>query len=1524
MADNNFEAFCGGAFWNLTLVLENTWPQFTDCFLHTVLIWVPCAFLFLSLPFYVTSVNKQGSRGTPFPVTLINGARLFCCITLATLSLVQLLVRTEEEAISRSVAAYLGDALWLAAFFVMVLMTQYERLKGAGQSSAVPFFFWLLTSLCNIIPFYTIIIQKLYERDLVSFTIVTLSFALQLTLLLLTACNDHGGHSDYTLFDDKPCPLNTCSFPSFLFFSWMTKLMINGYRRDLDESDLWTLPEEERSEYLVPTFKQLWQEEEQRCERINSARHPVKLNSVRYIASNGHGNGHSNGSLKKVTEKTHLVDKRADIDEEKEKKSTPSLIRVMVRMHLKTFVICYFQKVLSDLILLCSPLLLGVLISYLSDRAEGREWQGYVLCFGMALTIVVKAVLFAHSMFASTRIGVRIKATLIAAVYQKALSMNNASKTKSTVGEVVNLMSVDAQRILDMMTVFFFAFTTPVQIIVSIALLYVTIGPSILAGVLLLIMMMPLNGHVVMKQRTLQTDNLKFKDIRIRLFNEILNGIKVLKLYAWEPSFREKIREIRLKEIVILFKLAYLNIAMSISWDMAPYLVTLVTFATYILADPEAYLDAGKAFVTLSLFNILRAPLNLLSTMIMFIVQAQVSFKRINTFLLNEDLDASAVIRDDTAENVISIQDGNFSWDRSVRPTLTDINLNIGEGQLVAVVGPVGCGKSSLISAMLGEMETVQGKVTSRGSIAYVPQQAWIQNATVRDNILFGKPYKKKNYDKVMDTCELERDLTILSAGDMTEIGEKGINLSGGQKQRVSVARAVYSESDVYLFDDPLSAVDSHVGKAIFKKVIGPTGVLKKKTRVLVTHGVHWLPMVDEIIVMLDGKISERGSYEELVSHDGPFAQFLKIYLTEMHDSEDEVDPEIMEMRNQLVKRLDSITSDGFSSADELTIGTSNRRQRGSRRRRESEKKPRVDIEDSVASVIIPLKEAELTAGAGGRLTTTETIEKGKVDRQVFKDYGHAAGMVALATGFLSYCVYQGFSVGANFWLNVWTGDRALLNASTSDPEALMEGNHYYLAIFGVFGIVQLLFLLGFNYFFWTRMVMAARFLHSRLADRILHAPMSFFDTTPTGRILNRVSRDVETLDNTLPMIIRDWLVTFGLVLVTLIVIMIMTPLSGLVLLPVVVLYYFCQGFYVPTARQLKRIESVTRSPIYTLFSETLTGAASIRAYGATDRFLEESKARVDRNQIYYFATMTAVRWLQFNLDILAAMVVMAASLFTLLSSDSDSSDAGLSVSYALQVSGTLTWMTRQICEFETNIVSVERLKEYSELDTEAPWIIGDKRPPRSWPETGEVTFNNYQTRYREGLELVVKGVTCSIKDGERVGIVGRTGAGKSSLTLALFRLIEAAGGSILIDSVNIADMGLHDLRSRLTILPQDPVMFSGTLRMNLDPFDEYSEQQVWTALDRAHLRQSVVSLPGQLDFQCGEEGTNLSVGQRQLVCLARTLLRRTKILVLDEATAAVDMETDALIQNTIRTEFNHSTIITIAHRLNTIMDYDK
>ncbi|KAK7111848.1 hypothetical protein V1264_011414 [Littorina saxatilis] len=453
----------------------------------------------------------------------------------------------------------------------------------------------------------------------------------------------------------------------------------------------------------------------------------------------------------------------------------------------------------------------------------------------------------------------------------------------------------------------------------------------------------------------------------------------------------------------------------------------------------------------------------------------------------------------------------------------------------------------------------------------------------------------------------------------------------------------------------------------------------------------------------------------------------------------------------------------------------------------------------------------------------------------------------------------------------------------------------------------------------------ASKQMHQGMLVTVLRLPMTFFDTTPLGRVLNRFSKDVDTVDTVLPERMSMWLRCLLQVIGTVVVISMSTPIFLALIVPLGILYFIVQRFYVATSRQLKRLESTSRSPIYSHFGETITGASTIRAFNQQERFIQQSESKVDENQVCYYPSIVSNRWLAIRLEFVGNCIIFFASLFAVLGREHLSPGiVGLSVSYAMNVTQTLNWMVRMTCELETNIVAVERVKEYTEAPTEAPWEIPEKKPDPAWPQDGVIEFKDYQTRYREGLDLVLKGINCSIKSGEKIGIVGRTGAGKSSLTLALFRIIESAEGQISVDDIGIGSIGLHDLRSKLTIIPQDPVVFSGSLRMNLDPFDKHTDEDLWKALEHAHLKNFVQGLPAGLLYECTEGGENLSVGQRQLLCLARALLRKTKVLILDEATAAVDLETDDLIQGTIRTEFAECTVLTIAHRLNTIMDYTR
>uniref|UniRef100_A0A674K4E7 Multidrug resistance-associated protein 1 n=1 Tax=Terrapene triunguis TaxID=2587831 RepID=A0A674K4E7_9SAUR len=1289
----------------------------------------------------------------------------------------------------------LGITMLLATFLI-----QYERMKGV-QSSGVMLIFWFTALLCATIIFRSKILHALNlgaEVDVFRYITFYSYFVLVLIQLILSCFPERPPLFSETVNDPIPCPESSASFLSKITFWWITGLMIQGYRRPLEAKDLWSLNKEDTSEEVVQGLARYWEKEFE-----------------------------------------------ALIVKPSQRNSAPSLLKVLYKTFGPYFLMSFLFKACHDLMMFSGPEILKLLINFVNDK-DAPNWQGY-LYTGLLFACACLQTLILHQYFHICFVtGMRLKTAVIGAVYRKALVITNSARKTSTVGEIVNLMSVDAQRFMDLATYINMIWSAPLQVILALYLLWQNLGPSVLAGVAVMILLVPVNAVMVA--------HMKSKDNRIKLMNEILNGIKVLKLYAWELAFKEKVLGIRQEELKVLKKSAYLAAVSTFTW------VALSTFAVYVLVDKNNVLDAQKAFVSLALFNILRFPLNILPMVISSMVQASVSLKRLRLFLSHEELEPDSIIRG-------SIKDGN-------------INFTVPEGSLIAIVGQVGCGKSSLLSALLGEMDKREGYVAVKGSVAYVPQQAWIQNAALKDNIIFGREMKESQYKRVIEACALLPDIEILPSGDRTEIGEKGVNLSGGQKQRVSLARAVYCNTDVYLFDDPLSAVDAHVGKHIFDKVIGPKGILKNKTRVLVTHGVSFLPLMDTIIVMTDGKISEMGSYQELLNQDGAFAEFLRTYANADQD---------VENGGKLIKKLQLSNSSTYSGETGKSLNQTSTT--------ELQKAP-----------------AEKNAW---KLTEADTAKTGRVKATVYWEYMKAIGLfISFLSIFLFMCNHIA-ALASNYWLSLWTDDPVI--------NGTQQHTHVRLGVYGALGMSQGIAVFGYSMAVSIGGIFASRHLHVGLLHSVLRSPMSFFERTPSGNLVNRFSKEMDTIDSVIPQIIKMFMGSLFNVIGACIIILLATPIAAIVIPPLGFVYFFVQRFYVATSRQLKRLESVSRSPVYSHFNETLLGVSVIRAFEEQTRFKQQSDLKVDENQKAYFPSIVANRWLAVRLECVGNCIVLFAALFAVIARNSLSPGlVGLSVSYSLQVTTYLNWLVRMSSEMETNIVAVERVKEYSEMEKEAPWCIEQTAPPNNWPHEGKVEFRGYGLRYREDLDLVLKNINVTINGGEKVGIVGRTGAGKSSLTLGLFRINESAEGEIIIDGVNVAKIGLHDLRFKITIIPQDPVLFSGSLRMNLDPFDKYSDEEIWTSLELAHLKNFVSSLPDKLNHECSEGGENLSVGQRQLVCLARALLRKSKILVLDEATAAVDLETDDLIQSTIRTQFEDCTVLTIAHRLNTIMDYER
>ncbi|XP_059177525.1 multidrug resistance-associated protein 1-like [Physella acuta] len=1075
----------------------------------------------------------------------------------------------------------------------------------------------------------------------------------------------------------------------------------------------------------------------------------------------------------------------------------------------------------------------------------------------------------------------------------------------------------------------FFMIEAPLDFLVGLIMIYYTVGVAMFAalGTLAFLFILKLIGSRL--QLRCEEELREAADKRMKITSQVFAGIKALKLYAWEEAFKSQMNNIRRDELKAVFKFHCLRLATSFAWTGGFFWLPFFTFLTYILVDQENYLNASVVFVTISYLGIVRRAITYFGYSLDYVIAGFVSSRRLMNFLESKDMEKPPVdnFSSNLTENdAIFISNGNFGWTTNSEATLKNICLQVPKGSLVAVVGMVGSGKSSLLSAILGEMVVHSGHVNKQGTIGYIPQEAWIQHNTLRENILFGSEVRDDEYSEVIKACALGPDLEVLPSGDDTEIGENGINLSGGQKQRVSLARAVYHKSDIYLLDDPLSAVDSHVGRHIFDHVIGKNGLLKNKTRVLVTHGLQWLPEVDRVFVMTDGQCTEQGSFEELMSHNGPFSQFLSQYLSQqqaqtervkirdvnvnLKDEEESVsiiELENEEARKDIIKRL--VSSDTIKEND-LEL------------KKHFEDNKQTTFVKQLSMKAVEAEEFDVSS----KLIQEEEIASGRVSWSVYTSFWKSMGYFSISVMSLLFLSCFVFELVAGFWLSYWVDSPLLNNHSlpAHSPERHAE-NIYYVSIYSIWGILETVAVIIFTIIKSFRHRHVARKTYELLINSILTSPIQFFDTTPIGRILSRISSDMGVVDLTLILWMEIWLHSIFSIFCMIVAIIINMPVYLAVIIPVVLLFYFIEKLYLPTSCQLRRLERKGLSPILSHTSESFAGRSVICAFREEERFIKESEEKVDFFQQKTYTSMACERWLSIRLGVISDVLVLIAGILCVAYHDQLSPGLiGLSMSMALTVTGNMQLQVRVASLLEMDIVSVERILQYINLPSEAPRHLPCPGYTQQWPQTGDIIFKDVCVQYRKGLDLVLKKISFHVQDGEKVGIVGRTGAGKSSLLLTLFRLVEPCDGQIFIDGLDISKLGLYDLRQKLTILPQDPVLFTGTLRTNLDPFDEFQEKEIWTSLEHCHLKSFVKNLPEGLDYEVGEGGTNLSIGQRQLVCLGRALLRKTKILVLDEATAAVDVETDELIQKTIRSEFQGCTVLTIAHRLNTVMDYDR
>ncbi|EPQ56430.1 multidrug resistance-associated ABC transporter [Gloeophyllum trabeum ATCC 11539] len=1164
-------------------------------------------------------------------------------------------------------------------------------------------------------------------------------------------------------------------------------------------------------------------------------------------------------------------------------------------------------KIVQDCLAFLQPQLLRWLLVYIASYQSIRtndnpnhlsKVQGYAIALIMFAAALAQSVILQQYFQLCYETGMRVRAGLVTAIYKKALVLANDERSRSS-GDIVNLMSVDATRMQDLCTYGLISISGPLQITLAFVSLYNLLGWSAFVGVAIMVVSIPLNTYIASILKRMQEQQMKNRDKRTRLMSELLANIRSIKLYAWEHAFVRKILFVRNEEeLKMLRKIGVATALNTTLWGGIPLLVAFSSLATAAFVSSRP-LTSDIIFPSISLFMLLQFPLAMFSQVTSNIIEAMVSVRRLSDFLRAGELqrDAVTVVASEAGEEVLRIANGEFAWSREApNPVLEGIDLTVRKGELVGVLGRLGAGKSSLLSAIIGDMTRVEGEVVVHGNVSYAPQNPWIMSASIRDNILFSHEYEEGFYNLVLDACALRQDLALFPDGDLTVVGEKGITMSGGQRARVSLARAVYARADLILLDDVLAAVDAHVARHVFDQVIGPNGLLASKARILVTNSIAFLKHFDQIVFMRRGIILEKGTYASLAGNE---------------------DTEIGKLiRGHTSSLSASGTSTPFTrsstpkndASDDITLVA------GSRTIAENEK---LNGGDYGKATLVNRPVADMRPAEE---PSKEHMERGRVKKDVYLQYIAAASKTGFALFVLASVAQQALSVAASLTLRAW-GDHNQETGSNS-------GISVYLMYYGLFSLFSVAAGGAAAILMWVFCALrSARRLHDLMLHSVIRAPLTFFELTPTGRILNLFSRDTYVVDQVLGRVIQGLVRTITGCLSILAVIGFSFPAFLIVVPPLAYFHLSVMIYYLATSRELKRLDAASRSPIFAWFSESLNGLTTIRAFGQQSIFITTNEHRIDRNQICYLPSIAVNRWLAVRLEFVGAVIILASALLAvtaLITSGVDAGLVGLVLSYSLNTTSSLNWAVRSASEVEQNIVSCERILHYTRLPSEAPEEIPDSTP-EDWPSKGEIEYRNYSARYRPELDLVLRDISVTIKPKEKIGICGRTGSGKSSLLLSLFRIIEAASGSIYIDGIDISKIGLHQLRSSISIVPQSPDLFEGTMRENIDPTGAHQDADIWVALTQTHLREYVESLPDKLDSRVTEGGLSMSSGQRQLLCFARALLRKTKILVLDEATSAVDLDTDKAIQDIIRgPQFAEVTMLTIAHRLNTILESDR